>query len=145
MPAPKNGRLVYALQPIAGRQAIAPFYKWFIGGKTNVVHNALDRHVKIGAKINWPGSGKRKMAKYARYTYFKLWKEVNRFANVLKSMGVKKGDTVTIYMGRVPELPIAMLATVKIGAIHSVVYGGFSEQALADRITRCQEQGRRHL
>ncbi len=69
------------------------------------------------------------------YSYFKLWKEVNRFANVLKSMGVKRGDTVTIYMGRVPELPIAMLATAKIGAIHSVVYGGFSEQALADRIT----------
>ncbi len=69
------------------------------------------------------------------FSYFKLWKEVNRFANILKSMGVKKGDTVTIYMGRVPELPIAMMATAKIGAIHSVVYGGFSEQALADRIT----------
>jgi acetyl-CoA synthetase len=80
------------------------------------------------------------MANSAPIVYFKLWKEVNRFANVLKSMGVKKGDTVTIYMGRVPELPIAMLATAKIGAIHSVVYGGFSEQALADRITDAQSK-----
>ena len=72
--------------------------------------------------------------------YFNLWKEVNRFANVLKSMGVKRGDTVTIYMGRVPELPIAMLATVKFGAIHSVVYGGFSEQALGRPHQRCQSK-----
>jgi len=113
----------------------APFFKWFVGGKTNIVHNALDRHVKSAHKnklaLIWEGEdGEQRV-----YSYFKLWKEVNRFANVLKSMGVKKGDTVTIYMGRVPELPIAMLATAKIGAIHSVVYGGFSEQSLADRIT----------
>jgi acetyl-CoA synthetase len=113
----------------------APFFKWFVGGKTNIAHNALDRHVKSAHKnklaLIWEGEdGEQRV-----YSYFKLWKEVNRFANVLKSMGVKKGDTVTIYMGRVPELPIAMLATAKIGAIHSVVYGGFSEQALADRIT----------
>ncbi len=113
----------------------APFYKWFSGGKTNIAHNALDRHVKNAHKnklaIIWEGeNGEQRV-----YSYFKLWKEVNRFANVLKSMGVKRGDTVTIYMGRVVELPIAMLATAKIGAIHSVVYGGFSEQALADRIT----------
>ena len=113
----------------------APFFKWFVGGKTNIAHNALDRHVKSAHKnklaIIWEGEdGEQRV-----YSYFKLWKEVNRFANVLKSMGVKRGDTVTIYMGRVVELPIAMLATAKIGAIHSVVYGGFSEQALADRIT----------
>ena len=113
----------------------APFYKWFVGGKTNIAHNALDRHVKSAHKnklaIIWEGEdGEQRV-----YSYFKLWKEVNRFANVLKSMGVKRGDTVTIYMGRVVELPIAMLATAKIGAIHSVVYGGFSEQSLADRIT----------
>ena len=111
-----------------------PFFKWFTGGKTNIVHNALDRHVKSWRKnklaLIWEGED----GEQRTFSYFKLWKEVNRFANVLKSMGVKKGDTVTIYMGRVPELPIAMLATVKIGAIHSVVYGGFSEQALADRI-----------
>src|SRR5690606_6527112 len=112
----------------------APFYKWFTGGKINIVHNALDRHVKSWRKnklaLLWEGED----GELRTYSYFKLWKEVNRFANILKSMGVKKGDTVTIYMGRVPELPIAMLATVKIGAIHSVVYGDFSEQALADRI-----------
>jgi acetyl-CoA synthetase len=112
----------------------APFYKWFIGGKTNIVHNALDRHAKSWRKnklaLIWEGED----GEQVTYSYFKLWRRVNRFANVLKSMGVKKGDTVTIYMGRVPQLPIAMLATAKIGAIHSVVYGGFSEQALADRI-----------
>ena len=113
----------------------APFYKWFVGGKTNIVHNALDRHANSWRKnklaLMWEGeNGDRR-----NFSYFRLWKEVNRFANILKSMGVKKGDTVTIYMGRVPQLPIAMLATVKIGAIHSVVYGGFSEQALADRIS----------
>jgi acetyl-CoA synthetase len=112
----------------------APFFKWFVGGKTNIVHNALDRHVKSWRKnklaLLWEGED----GEQRTYSYFKLWKTVNRFANVLKAMGVKKGDTVTIYMGRVPELPIAMLAVAKIGAIHSVVYGGFSEQALADRI-----------
>jgi acetyl-CoA synthetase len=74
------------------------------------------------------------------YSYAQLAEEVNRFANVLKSLGVKKGDTVTIYMGRVVELPVAMLAVAKIGAIHSVVYGGFSEQALADRINDAQSR-----
>jgi len=112
----------------------APFYQWFTGGKTNVVHNALDRHVQSWRRnkvaLIWEGEP----GDVRTYSYWDLWLEVNRFANVLKSKGVKKGDTVTIYMGRVPELPIAMLAAVKIGALHSVVYGGFSEQALADRI-----------
>ena len=111
-----------------------PYFKWFLGGKTNIVHNALDRHIKSWRKnklaLIWEGED----GEQRTFSYFKLWREVNRFANILKSMGVKKGDTVTIYMGRVPELPIAMLATVKLGAIHSVVYGGFSEQALADRV-----------
>ena len=113
----------------------APFYKWFAGGKTNVAHNALDRHVQSARKNKlafiWEGED----GEQRSLSYFELWKEVNRFANVLKSLGVQRGDTVTIYMGRVLELPVAMLATAKIGAIHSVVYGGFSEQALADRIT----------
>ena len=74
------------------------------------------------------------------FSYWRLWQEVNKFANVLRSMGVKKGDRVTIYMGRIPELVIAMLATVKIGAVHSVVYGGFSENALADRIEDAQSR-----
>ena len=117
-----------------------PFYKWFVGAKTNIVHNALDRHIKTWRKnklaLIWEGEqGDRRS-----YSYYRLWQEVNKFANVLRSLGVKKGDTVTIYMGRIPELPIAMLATAKIGAVHSVVYGGFSEQALADRIEDAQSR-----
>ncbi|MBE7472042.1 MAG: acetate--CoA ligase [Anaerolineae bacterium] len=111
-----------------------PFYKWFAGGKVNIAYNALDRHARTWRKnklaLLWEGEP----GDVRLYSYFGLWREVNKFANVLRSMGVKKGDTVTLYMGRVPELIIAMLATVKIGAIHSVVYAGFSEQALADRI-----------
>lgn len=118
----------------------APFFKWFVGGKTNIAHNALDRHAKTWRKnklaIIWEGED----GSLRTFSYFRLWQEVNKFANVLSSMGVQKGDTVTIYMGRVPELPIAMLATAKVGAIHSVVYGGFSEQALADRIADAQSK-----
>ena len=112
----------------------APFYKWFTGAKTNIVLNALDRHTKTWRRnklaLIWEGEPGDKRV----YSYSKLHREVNKFANVLRSMGVSKGDTVTIYMGRVPEIMIAMLACAKIGAPHSVVYGGFSDQALADRI-----------
>ncbi len=118
----------------------APFYKWFVGGKINIAHNALDRHVKTWRKnklaLIWEGEPGDKRT----FSYWRLWQETNKFANVLRSMGVKKGDRVTIYMGRIPELPIAMLACAKIGAIHSVVYGGFSEQALADRIEDAQSR-----
>jgi acetyl-CoA synthetase len=118
----------------------APFFKWFVGAKTNIVHNALDRHIKTWRKnkiaMIWEGE----QGDQRSYSYYRLWQEVNKFANVLRSLGVNKGDTVTIYMGRIPELPIAMLATAKIGAVHSVVYGGFSEQALADRIHDAQSR-----
>jgi acetyl-CoA synthetase len=111
-----------------------PFYKWFVGGKTNIVHNAVDRHAKTWRKnklaIIWEGENGDKVS----LSYWRLWQEVNKFANVLRSMGVKKGDRVTIYMGRVPEVIIAMLACAKVGAPHSVIYGGFSEQSIADRI-----------
>ena len=111
-----------------------PFYKWFTGAQTNIVHNALDRHVKTWRKnklaIIWEGEDGEKIT----MSYWRLWQEVNKFANVLRGMGVKKGDTVTIYMGRVVEIVIAMLACAKIGAPHSVVYGGFSDAALASRI-----------
>jgi len=117
-----------------------PFYKWFVGGKTNIAHNALDRHVKTWRKnklaLIWEGED----GEQRTYSYYRLWQEVNKFANVLRSMGVRKGDTVTIYMGRVPELSIAMLATAKVGAVHSVVYGGFSEAALASRIDDAQSK-----
>ncbi len=118
----------------------APFYKWFVGGKTNITLNALDRHAKTWRKnkvaIIFEGEKGDKQS----LSYWRLWQEVNKFANVLRSMGVKKGDRVTIYMGRIPELVIAMLATAKIGAVHSVVYGGFSENALADRIEDAQSR-----
>ena len=118
----------------------APFYKWFVGGKTNIVHNALDRHVSTWRRnklaLIWEGEpGDRRT-----YSFHALYRQVNRFANVLKSMGVKRGDRVTLYMGRIPELIIAMLATAKLGAIHSVVYGGFSTEALADRIEDAQSR-----
>ena len=118
----------------------APFYKWFVGAKTNIAHNALDRHVKTWRRnklaLIWDGEP----GDTRSMSYHRLWQEVNQFGNVLRSMGVKKGDRVTIYMGRIPELIVAMLACAKIGAIHSVVYGGFSEQALADRIEDAQSR-----
>ena len=118
----------------------APFFRWFVGAKTNIVHNALDRHIKTWRRnklaLIWDGEP----GDTRSMSYHRLWQEVNQFANVLRSMGVRKGDRVTIYMGRIPELPIAMLACAKIGAIHSVVYGGFSEQALADRIEDAQSR-----
>lgn len=117
-----------------------PFYKWFTGGKTNIVHNALDRHIATFRKnklaIIWEGEdGSERL-----YTYFSLYKEVNKFANVLKSFGIKKGDTVTIYLPNIPEIAISMLACAKIGAVHSVVYAGFSALALKDRILDAQSK-----
>ncbi|HLV44194.1 MAG TPA: acetate--CoA ligase, partial [Aggregatilineales bacterium] len=117
-----------------------PFYRWFVGAKTNIVHNAIDRHLTTWRKnkiaLIWEGE----KGEHRTFSYFRLAQEVNRFSNVLRSMGVSKGDRVTIYMGRIPELPIAMLACAKLGAIHSVVYGGFSVEALADRIEDAQSK-----
>jgi acetyl-CoA synthetase len=111
-----------------------PFFKWFVGGKTNIVLNAIDRHLKTWRRnkqaIIWEGEP----GDVRTMSYHALNREVSKFANVLKSMGVQKGEIVTIYMPQIPELAIAMLACVKIGAAHSVVYGGFSVEALADRI-----------
>lgn len=112
-----------------------PFYKWFVGAKTNIVHNAIDRHL-AGADRNklaiiWESEG----GETRSFSYYALNREVCQFANILTSMGIKKGDIVTIYMPQIPELVFAMLACAKIGAIHSVVYGGFSYEALASRIS----------
>lgn len=111
-----------------------PFFKWFVGGKTNIIQNALDRHVKTFRKnklaLIWEGEP----GDVRTFSYFALNREVCKFANLLRSLGVKKGDIVTIYLPRVPEQVIAMLACAKIGAPHSVVYGGFSVEALAERI-----------
>ncbi|MFW5771738.1 MAG: acetate--CoA ligase, partial [Phototrophicaceae bacterium] len=118
----------------------APFYKWFVGGKTNIVLNALDRHVRTWRRNKlafiWEGEN----GEQRTISYWRLSQEVNKFANVLRSMGVHKGDTVTIYMGRTPEIIIAMLACAKLGAVHSVIYGGFSDQAIADRIEDAQSR-----
>ncbi len=118
----------------------APFFKWFVGGKTNIAYNALDRHVKTWRKNKLALIFEGEPGDKQTYSYWRLNQEVNKFANVLRSMGVKKGDRVTIYMGRIPEIMIAMLACAKVGAVHSVIYGGFSEQAIADRVEDAQSR-----
>ena len=111
-----------------------PFAKWFIGGQLNVSYNCLDRHVLAGkgdkVAIHWEGEPGDTRA----ITYAQLLDEVQRFANALKGLGVGKGDRVNIYLPMIPEAAIAMLACARIGAAHSVVFGGFSSQSLADRI-----------
>lgn len=110
-----------------------PFFQWFVGGKTNLAYNALDRHIgKLDNKlaIIWEDETGRER----KYTYLELYKEVNRLVNALHGLGVKKGDRVAIYMPNIPEIAVAMLACAKIGAMHSVVYAGYSAGALADRI-----------
>ena len=111
-----------------------PFYKWFTNAKTNIVYNCLDVHVKTYRRnklaLIWEGEN----GEQRTFSYYALHRETCKFANILKSLGVKKGDRVTIYMGRTPEIVMAMLACARIGAIHSVVYGGFSVESLAERI-----------
>ena len=111
-----------------------PFAKWFVGGRLNACENALDRHVRAGqgerVAYHWEGEP----GDTRTITYDDLLADVQRFANVLKDLGVRKGDRVAIYMPMIPELPVAMLACARIGAPHSVVFGGFSPDALIDRI-----------
>jgi acetyl-CoA synthetase len=115
-----------------------PKIEWFRGGKLNACYNCIDRHLggprRNKAALIWEADG----GEYKTYTYQQLFYEVNRFANVLKKHGVKKGDRVTIYMPMIPELAISMLACARIGAIHSIVFGGFSANALRDRIQDCR-------
>ncbi|QJT10264.1 acetate--CoA ligase [Oceanidesulfovibrio marinus] len=116
-----------------------PEVKWFSGGRTNIAYNCLDRHVQNGrrnkAAIIWQGEPEEDVRVY---TYQMLHTEVCRFANVLKSMGVKKGDRVSLYLPMIPELAIAMLACTRIGAIHSIVFAGFSAVSLQNRIQDCE-------
>ena len=115
-----------------------PFAKWFVGGETNLCYNAIDRHLATRAEQNalvWISS---EVEQTKAYTYRELFEEVNRFAAVLKSLGVGKGDRVLIYMPMIAEALFAMLATVRIGAIHSVVFGGFAAASLAARIDDAQ-------
>ena len=119
----------------------APFYHWFPGAKTNIVYNAIDRHL-AGPKKNalaliWRGE---QGTQSRTFSYFSLNRAVVTMANVLKAMGVRKGDRVTIYLPRIPEVVFAMLACAKIGAVHSVVFAGFSADALAARIDHSESR-----
>ena len=114
-----------------------PFFKWFSDGELNLSHNCLDRHLDtIGERVayHWIGEP----GDTRTITYRQLHAEVSRFANALSDLGVERGDRVAIYLGMVPELPVAMLACARIGAVHSVVFAGFSADALADRIDDAQ-------
>ena len=110
-----------------------PFAKWFVGGKTNASHNCLDRHIEAGngdkTAIIWEGEP----GDQRTLTYKELHREVCGFANAMKSLGIGQGDVVSIYMPMVPELVIAMLACARIGAAHSVIFAGFSAEAIAER------------
>lgn len=117
-----------------------PHAEWFLDGELNIVHNALDRHIETDKRNKiayiWEGeNGEKKIL-----TYYELWCEVNKFANALREMGVKKGDTVSIYLPMILELPIAMLACAKIGAVHSVVFSGFWAKAFQDRAIDAQSK-----
>jgi acetyl-CoA synthetase len=110
-----------------------PFAKWFVGGKLNASVNCLDRHIDSDAKnkvaIIWEGEN----GETNSFTYYQLYRSVNKLASALKNLGVKKGDRIAIYLPMIPQLAIAMLASSRIGAIHTVIFSGFSAQALADR------------
>src|SRR5215813_1743169 len=111
-----------------------PWAKWFVGATCNIVYNCLDRHVKTWRKnkvaVIWVGENDQERV----ITYGELYRQVNRCANALKKLGLSKGDRVTIYLPKIPEQVVAMLACARIGLIHSVVYSGFSAPALASRI-----------
>ena len=111
--------------------------KWYYDGTTNAAHNCLDRHLETRGDqtaIIWEGDDP---AEDAKFTYRELHEMVCKFANGLKAIGAKKGDRITIYMPMIPEAAVAMLACVRIGAVHSIVFGGFSPDALAGRIHDC--------
>ncbi|SNZ03290.1 acetyl-coenzyme A synthetase [Natronoarchaeum philippinense] len=118
----------------------APFYEWFVGGELNAAYNCVDRHVENGRKnqaaIRWEGE----LGEERIYTYQDLYREVNEFAAALRDLGVEEDDVVTMHMPMIPELPIAMLACARIGAPHSVVFAGFSADALATRMNSADSE-----
>ena len=116
----------------------APFATWFADGQLNVAANCLDRHVRTAARNKAAIIFEGEPGDQRTLTYWQLYTEVNKFANVLLSLGVRKGDRVAIYLPMIPEAAIAMLACARIGAIHSVVFGGFSPESLRDRINDSQ-------
>jgi acetyl-CoA synthetase len=126
--------------PIFEETKDPPYGRWFTSWKTNLSYNCLDRHVR--------GASRHKVAYYWEaengerrvITYYDLYREVNRFASALKSLGVGKGDTVTIYLPMIPELPISMLACARLGAIHSVIFAGFTSQSIVERVNDSQSK-----
>lgn len=116
----------------------APFYEWYTNGKTNISYNCLDRHVEAGkgdkVAFFWEGEPGDKKS----YTYKELLEEVCRFSNVLKSLGVNKGDRIALYLPMIPELVFAVLACARIGAVHSVIFAGFSSESIRDRVDDCK-------
>ena len=111
-----------------------PFFKWFPNGELNISYNALDRHVKTARKNKLAYIWEGELGEVKTYTYYQLYREVNQLAKALKDFGVKKGDRIAVYLPVIPELPITLLATARIGGIHAVVFSGFSAEALADRV-----------
>ncbi|MGY5150306.1 MAG: AMP-binding protein, partial [Candidatus Nitrosopumilus sp. bin_68KS] len=117
----------------------SPFAKWFVGGTINASYNALDIHQKTNSEkpaILWEGEN----GESRKISYAEMLSQVKKFSNVLKSLGVKKGDRVTIYLPMVPELPIVMLACARIGAIHTVIFSGFSAASIKDRVNDSQSK-----
>ncbi|MCQ9205668.1 MAG: acetate--CoA ligase [Omnitrophica bacterium] len=116
----------------------APVYKWFVNAKTNISYNCLDRHLNSATKnkaaLIWEGElgGQRTL------TYNQLFHEVNRFANALKKLGIQRGDRVAVYLPMIPELAISLLACARIGAVHSVIFAGFSSESIRDRVLDCE-------
>jgi acetyl-CoA synthetase len=116
----------------------APFFRWFEGGKTNLCYNCVDRHLthahRNKAALVWEGEP----GDHRVLTYWDLAREVNKFANALKQLGVRRGDRVAIYLPMIPELAISLLACARIGAVHSVIFAGFSAESIRDRVLDCQ-------
>ncbi len=131
-------RVTWFKEPTEGLDdSKAPFFTWFADGELNISYNCLDRHLKTGGDkvaFHWVGEP----GDTRTITYQELSDDVNKFANGLRSLGVEKGDRVAIYMGMVPELAVAMLACARIGAAHSVIFGGFSAESIVDRVQDAQ-------
>lgn len=118
----------------------APFAKWFVGAKTNITHNCIDRHLKGPRRNKLALIWESETGETRSFSYLALHREVCQFANVLRSLGVQKGDRVTVYLPRIPEQIFAILACARLGAVHSVIFGGFSSDALISRIEDAQSK-----
>jgi acetyl-CoA synthetase len=114
-----------------------PFYKWFPDAELNISYNTLDRHVKSARKNKLAYIWEGEMGEIKTYTYYQLYREVNKIAKVFKDFGVKKGDRIAVFLPVIPELPMTLLASARIGGVHAVVFSGFSAEALADRVNDC--------